>query len=86
VELYAESTNVPLDGTIVITCRASIDFYTSMTLNKMFPEDAQKPYVTISDNDVLATPFKALGRYIMSLAEINSADSVYDFTLTITSE
>jgi len=86
VELTAESTNIPLGGTIVITCRAMNGLYTSMQLNKMNPEDIQKPYVTISDNDMTAMPFKALGRYTMTHAVVDSANDLYDFTLTISRE
>jgi len=86
VELTAESTNIPLGGTIVITCRATIGIYTSMQLNKMYPEDIQKPYVTISHNDVIAMPFKALRRYTMTFAAVDYASRLYDFTLTISRE
>ena len=86
MELTAESTNIPLGETIVITCRAEVDGYTSIDLYKWYPENIQITYVIISENDVIATPFKALGRYAVTFAGVDLASDLYDVTLTISRE
>ena len=80
--LVAESTHVPLGGTIVITCKTVISYDNLMTLKKVYPEDLMRPYVDIADNQFLNAPFKDLERY--SMTYIPEADSMFEFILTIT--
>ena len=78
----AESTHVPLGGTVVITCTTEITYDNFMALKKVYPDDPMKPYVDIADNQFLNAPFKDLERY--SMTHIAEADSMFEFIMTIT--
>jgi hypothetical protein len=81
LELNVAAKNIPLGGTIVITCTSKLDYESVTSLKKAFPEDVEKPYVSVADNNILVVPFKHISRYVMAYNPLSG--DMYEFILTI---